>query len=179
MNKNDYSRIKLLVLDADGVMTDGRITYTVWGDELKSFNVHDGAGMKYWKRAGGKLAIITGRKSDSVKRRARELDVDVLRQNCKVKLPVLEKVLAKLSVSGAETAVVGDDLGDLPMMRACGFSAAPSNAVEEIRQHVDYVCGAAGGAGCVREVVELLLKGAEKWDQIMGRYLPGREGNQE
>ena len=179
MNKNDYSKIKLLVLDVDGVMTDGRITFTMLGHELKWFNVHDGAGMKYWSRVGGKLAIITGRKSDVVKQRAKELGVDVLLQNRKQKLPALEKVLAKLDVSADQTAVIGDDLTDLPLMRACGFSAAPSDAVEEVKSHVDYVCRLPGGGGCVREVVELLLKGADKWDLIMARYLPADEGNQQ
>ncbi len=179
MNNNDYSKIKLLVLDVDGVMTDGRITFTMFGDELKWFHVHDGAGMKYWKRAGGKLAIITGRKSDVVKRRAKELGVDVVLQNHKQKLPALKKVLAKLDVSADQTAVMGDDMSDLPLIRACGFSAAPSDAVEDIKPHVDYVCRLPGGGGCVREVVELLLKGADKWDRIMARYSPVREGNQE
>ncbi len=165
--------IKLLVLDVDGVLTDGGIVYTADGQEIKRFDCKDGAGLKYWRRAGGQVAWITGRASDIVSRRAQELGVDVVRQGIKVKRPVLEEVFAELGVSAAQTAVIGDDLPDLPMMYGCGFSAAPADAVEEVASHVDYVCRNDGGRGCVREVIELLLKKSGKWASIMERYLPG------
>ncbi|MBN1554704.1 MAG: HAD hydrolase family protein [Phycisphaerae bacterium] len=178
MNQIDYNRIRLLVLDVDGVMTDGRIILSASGEETKSFCVKDGSGMKFWKRLGGKLAIITGRQSEIVTRRAAELDVDEVRQNRKMKLPALEEVFAAAGVGPEATAVVGDDLPDLPMMRVCAFSACPSDAVEEVRRQADFVCQAAGGRGVVREVVEHLLKRAGTWPRVMERYLPDGEGNQ-
>jgi len=171
MAEMDFSKIELLVLDVDGVLTDGRVTLTGDGDEVKSFHVRDGAGMKYWKRAGGKLAIITGRGSPAVTRRAKELDVDVVRMSAKVKLPVLVEILDELGVPADRTAVMGDDLTDIPLMRHCGFSIAVADAVEEVRQRVDHVTETPGGHGAVREVIEMILKGSGRWDQIMARYL--------
>lgn len=173
----DFTTLKLLVLDVDGVLTDGRIIYTANGDEAKCFNVKDGAGMKYWQRAGGQIAVITGRKSPLVARRADELGVTILREKCLNKLPVLEEVLAELNVSPEETAVIGDDLPDWPMMRHVGFSACPADAVDEVRQAADYLCQAPGGGGCVRETVEYLLRAAGTWDTILQRYLPAKEGS--
>ncbi|MGB2822850.1 MAG: HAD family hydrolase [Phycisphaerae bacterium] len=172
MPETDFAKIELMVLDVDGVLTDGRITLTESGEEVKSFHVKDGAGMKYWQRAGGRMAIISGRGSPAVIRRADELGVSAVRLDAKVKLPVYEELLAELGVSPAETAVIGDDLTDLPLMRSCAFAAAPSDAVEEVRGAAHYVCRAAGGGGCVREVVEHILKKAGKWNEILARYLP-------
>ena len=167
----DYSKIKLLVLDVDGVLSDGRIFMSTSGDEIKAFNVKDGSGMKYWQRCGGMIAWITGRESTLVKNRSMELGINVLRQGCKVKLPVYEEVLAELEISPDQTAVIGDDLPDIPLLTRCGFSAAPADAVEEVRTRVDYICTVAGGEGCVREVVELILKKTGNWEQIMERYI--------
>ena len=177
MREIDYARLELLVLDVDGVLTDGQIMLTGSGDEVKSFDGKDGAGMKYWKRAGGRLAIITGRGSAAVTRRAQELDVDAVRLNAKVKLPAYEEVLAELGVPADRTVVMGDDLPDLPLLRRCAFSAAPADAVEEVRAAVDYVAAAPGGRGCVREVIERVLKQAGTWERILARYLPA-EGEQ-
>ncbi|MCK5114672.1 MAG: HAD hydrolase family protein [Phycisphaerae bacterium] len=167
----DYSNIKLLVLDVDGVLSDGRIFMGASGEEVKAFNVKDGSGVKYWQRCGGLVAWITGRESTLVANRAKELGISVLHQGCKVKLPVYQDVLAELNVAPEQVAVIGDDLPDIPMLMRCGFSAAPRDAVEEVRERVDYICTAAGGEGCVREVVELILKKTGKWDQVMERYL--------
>lgn len=176
MNEIDYGKIRLLVLDVDGVMTDGRIILSASGEETKSFCVKDGSGMKYWKRQGGLLAIITGRESPVVDHRAAELDVDAVRQNRKDKAPAFQEVLAALGVGPEETAVIGDDLPDLPMMRRCAFSACPADAVEEVRRQADYVCRAPGGRGAVREVVEHILRRAGTWEKILQRYLPEGEG---
>ena len=177
MAKTDFAKIDLLVLDVDGVLTDGRVTLTGEGDEIKSFHVRDGAGLKYWKRAGGKLAIITGRGSPAVTRRAKELDVDIVRMNAKIKLPVLEEILEELGVEPGRAAVMGDDLTDIPLMRHCGFSIAVADAVAEVRQRADHVTDTPGGHGAVREVIELILKGSGRWEQIMARYIEG-EGEQ-
>ncbi len=174
----DYEKIRLLVLDVDGVLTDGGVTYTSAGEETKTFYIRDGSALKYWKRAGLSLAWITGRASEAVTRRAAELGADLVRQNCKDKLPVLREVLQELDISADQAAVIGDDLTDLSMIRLCGFSAAPADATTEVLEQVDYVCQKPGGKGCVREVVELLLKGANKWQKIMARYLAADEENQ-
>jgi len=175
MSAIDYAKIELLVLDVDGVLTDGGITLTEDGQEIKTFHVRDGSGMKYWQRAGRKLAMISGRGSPAVLARAEELGVQAVRLNAKDKLPALEEVLADLGVLAERTAVVGDDLPDLPMMRHCGFAAAVADAVDEVRRAAAYVTVRPGGAGAVREVIELILRGSGDWDKIMARYLPGEE----
>lgn len=177
MSEIDYKQLKLLVLDVDGVMTDGRIILSASGEETKFFCVKDGSGMKFWKRLGGTLAIITGRKSDIVANRAAELDVDEVRQNRKDKSPALREVFDATGIGPRQTAVVGDDLPDLPMMRVCAFSACPADAVEEVRQQADFVCRSAGGRGVVREVVEHILKRAGTWKKVMERYQPQGEGH--
>ena len=171
----DLTGIKLLVLDVDGVMTDGRIMLAPNGDEIKAFHVRDGAGMKYWKRAGGKLAVITGRGSAAVLRRAGELDVDFVRLNAKDKLPALNDALAEMDLSPEQVAVVGDDLTDVPMARACGFSAAVADAADELKEVASYTTSLPGGGGCVREVIELILKATGKWPEILKRYFPENE----
>jgi len=172
MAEIDFSRIELLVLDVDGVLTDGRIMLTGDGDEIKAFHVRDGAGMKYWKRAGRKLAIISGRSSPAVTRRAKELDVDAVRLNAKDKLPAFEEVLAELDIPAEKTAVIGDDLPDIPLLLRCAWPAAVADAPEEVRSRAGYVTRLAGGAGCVREVIELILKQAGLWEDILSRYVP-------
>ena len=172
MKAIDCGKIELLVLDVDGVLTDGQIILTPSGEEIKSFNARDGSGMKYWRRAGRKLAIITGRGSRAVAVRAEQLGVDALHMNALTKLPVYEDVLDTLGVGPDQTAVVGDDLPDLPLLLRCGFPVAVADAVEEVREAAAYVTRATGGAGAVREVVELLLKKAGKWGDIMARYAP-------
>jgi len=171
----NLAEIELLVLDVDGVLTDGKIMLTDGGEEIKAFHVRDGAGMKYWKRAGGKLAVISGRGAPAVVRRAEELDVDFLRLNAKNKLPALQEALAELKVTPEQTAVVGDDLTDVPLARVCGFSAAVADAAEELKQVTSYTTKLPGGTGCVREVIELILKAAGKWQGILKRYFPESE----
>jgi 3-deoxy-D-manno-octulosonate 8-phosphate phosphatase (KDO 8-P phosphatase) len=178
MGAIDYNNLRLLVLDVDGVMTDGRIIMSASGEETKAFCVKDGSGMKHWKRLGGSLAIITGRQSDIVGHRASELGVDEVRQNCKMKLPALKEICTATGIGPDATAVVGDDLVDLPMMRICAFSACPADAVEEVQQQADYVCQAPGGRGVVREVVEHILKRAGTWPKVMERYRSNGEDDQ-
>ena len=175
-NDELYARIRLLVLDVDGVLTDGRIVLTGGGEEIKAFHVRDGSGMKYWKRAGGKLAVISGRGSPAIVHRARELDVDAVRLNAKDKLPAYEEILVELGTAPDAAAVVGDDLPDLPLLLRCGLPVAVADAVEEVRRIAAYVPRARGGCGAVREVIERILQRAGKWDSIMERYLPAGGG---
>ncbi len=176
MQEIRYSDIDLLVLDVDGVLTDGRIVLTPAGEEIKSFHVRDGSAMKWWGRVGKKLALITGRGSKAVEIRASDLGVDAYRLNAKDKLPAYKEVLAELGVPPERTAVVGDDLPDLPLLRRCAFPVAVADAVEEVRLQAAYITRANGGEGAVREVIELILKKAGLWEHILSRYIDDGEG---
>ena len=166
----DPADIELLVLDVDGVLTDGRVVLDADGREIKRFSVRDGAGLKYWQRAGGQVAILSGRSSPAVVARAVELGITNVVQNAKQKLPAYEALLERLGMTDARTAVMGDDLPDLPLLRRAGYALAPADAVEDVRAAADYVTAAAGGEGAVREAIEMLLKQAGRWDDIMARY---------
>jgi 3-deoxy-D-manno-octulosonate 8-phosphate phosphatase (KDO 8-P phosphatase) len=128
--------------------------------------------MKYWRRIGGKLAILSGRSSPAIEHRAADLEVDALRLGAKDKLPVFEEMLGELGVSPADTAVMGDDLPDLPLLRICGFSAAPHDAVPEVLREVRYITRATGGRGAVREFIEQIMRPTGQWERILQRYLP-------
>jgi 3-deoxy-D-manno-octulosonate 8-phosphate phosphatase (KDO 8-P phosphatase) len=167
----DYRKINLLVLDVDGVLTDGRIILTPQGDEIKAFNVRDGAAMKWWRRLGKKIALLTGRSSPAVDRRARDLGVDAVRLGAKRKLPDYLELLAELKEKEETTAVMGDDLPDLPLMRSCALAMAPADAAPEVRKAAQYVTKAPGGAGCVRESIEMILQETGEWKQVLQRYL--------
>ena len=164
------SRVSLLLIDVDGVLTDGRIVYAEYGDELKCFDVQDGAGLAFWNRVGLKSAIITARTSRLVKRRAKEMRVDFLAQGCLLKLPYYERVLKRFRVSDEQVCAIGDDLMELPILRRVGFAVAVPNAVDEVKQASHYVTQRAGGHGAVREIVDLILKAKGLRDQILQRY---------
>lgn len=165
------NRIRFLILDVDGVMTDGTIIYTSSGEELKTFNCKDGSGIKYWMRAGHAAGIITGRASAMVSRRAEELDIAFLEMNAKLKLPAFERMIAAAGVTPGETAMIGDDLLDLPILRRVGLPIAVADAVAEVKETAAWVTSAAGGRGAVREAIEHILKTQGRWDDIMARYL--------
>jgi 3-deoxy-D-manno-octulosonate 8-phosphate phosphatase (KDO 8-P phosphatase) len=164
------ARVRLLVLDVDGVLTDGRITYTADGVEVKSFDVRDGSALVFWQRLGGKVAIISGRASNAVDVRALELAIPVVVQGAGDKRAALNEVLATTSSSAAETCAVGDDLPDLPLLRWCGLAVAVADACYEARAAAHHVTRAPGGRGAVREVVELLLRTQGRWDGLVDSY---------
>jgi len=164
--------IKLLVLDVDGVLTDGALVINSDGSESKSFNSLDGHGIRMWRRAGLKVAFLSGRHSEPTQRRADQLELDYCIQDCHDKLPELKKLLKQEKLSANQTAYIGDDLPDLPAIKYVGFGVAVANAVDEAKQHADYVTTRLGGAGAVREVIEYILKGTGKWDELVKRYLP-------
>lgn len=166
--------IKLLVLDVDGVLTDGTVAINADGSGTGFFNALDGHGIRLWRRAGLKVAFLSGRASEAANCRAKELDVDFVFQNCLDKLPVVEKLLEQLRLSPRQVACIGDDLPDLPMIRYAGFGAAVANAVDEVKSCADYVTARRGGSGAVREVIEYVLKKTGRWQQLMNRYLPER-----
>lgn len=149
--------IRMIVLDVDGVMTDGSIYYSSTGDELKRFNVHDGYAIVKAQQHKIAVAIISGRSSAIVQRRAQELGIQEVHQNIANKFKVYEKLKSQFSLQDNEIAYIGDDEPDLEVLRAVGFSAAPSDAVDIVRNNVTYVCTRAGGKGAVREVIDLIL----------------------
>jgi len=170
-DREKISRIKFLILDVDGVMTDGSICYTSSGEEMKCFDVKDGAGLKYWSRAGHAAGIITGRSSGIVPRRAEELGIEYVEMGAKNKLPAFLAMLEAAGVDASETAMIGDDLPDLPLIARAGLGIAVRDAVEEVREAADLVTNKKGGRGAVREVIDYILKVQGRWDGIMRRYL--------
>jgi len=165
------SRIKLLLMDCDGVLTDGRLWLTEDGDEQKSFNAHDGLGLTLLHRAGLKSGIITGRASKAVTRRAAELGVEFVRQGEPDKIAAFEQLLQQAGVAESEVAFVGDDLPDIPIMKRAELAIAVADAVAETRSVAHYVTRAKGGRGAVREVIELILKSQGRWAEVTEGYL--------
>jgi 3-deoxy-D-manno-octulosonate 8-phosphate phosphatase (KDO 8-P phosphatase) len=165
------SRIKLLLMDCDGVLTDGRLWLLENGDEQKSFNAKDGLGLALLHRAGLKSGIISGRKSIALDRRAQELGIGFLRQGDEQKIAAFEEVLHLAGVSEDEVAFIGDDLSDIPLMQRSELSVAVADAVEEARALAHYVTRAEGGRGAVREVVEIILKSQGRWTDLIEGYL--------
>ena len=164
-------KVKLLILDCDGVLTDGRIIMLPDSDETKAFDVKDGHAMVMAQRAGLRIAIISGRKSSVVRARANELGVAHLYEMAWVKTEPYEKVLAEEGLADEEVCYVGDDLVDIPLLRRSGLGVAVADAVEETKQHSHIVTTRGGGRGAVREVIEFILKAQNKWDEAMARYL--------
>jgi 3-deoxy-D-manno-octulosonate 8-phosphate phosphatase (KDO 8-P phosphatase) len=158
LSSTSLRKIKLLLLDVDGVMTDGGIYYSNSGDEFKKFNIQDGYGIVKLRRAGIQAGIITGRTSKLVARRAEDLGISEVHQNLDNKLEVYESIKKRLDLTDANIAYVGDDEFDIPVLDCVGFSAAPANAVPAVKKHVHYICKCRGGNGAVREVIDLILK---------------------
>ena len=154
----NLKHIKLLLLDVDGVMTDGGIYYSDSGNEFKKFNAQDGYGIVKLQRAGIQTGIITGRISKIVKRRAEDLGITEVYQNLDNKIDTYKSIKKKLNLTDANIAYIGDDEFDLAVLKCVGFSAAPADAVPIVTKHVDYVCNRNGGKGAVREVIDLILK---------------------
>ena len=150
-------RIRLLLLDVDGVMTDGGLYYSGKGEQFKKFNVKDGYGIVKLKRFGIPVGIITGRVSSIIVRRAEELGITELHQNLHDKLNAYNRIKKKFGLQDAEIAYVGDDEPDLPVLERVGFSAAPADAVLNVRKVVHYICMRRGGEGAVREVIDMIV----------------------
>ena len=170
---NRAQRIKLLLMDCDGVMTDGRIMLLKNGDEQKTFNVRDGHGIVLFHRAGLRTGIISGRSSSFVQKRAWELGMtqEFVWQGCHNKIETFEDVLIRSELELSEVAFIGDDVTDIPIMQRVGFAVAVADAEEETKQAAHYVTERRGGHGAVREVTDLILKAQGKWDDLMKRYL--------
>jgi 3-deoxy-D-manno-octulosonate 8-phosphate phosphatase (KDO 8-P phosphatase) len=160
-------RIKLLLMDCDGVLTDGRLELLENGDEQKTFHARDGQGIALFHRAGLTTGIISGRTSSAVERRARDLGMAYVRQEAKDKIEALEEILAAAGLEVDQCAYIGDDLADIPVMLRVELAVAVGDAVFETQHAAHYVTGLPGGRGAVREVTDLILKAQGHWHELM------------
>ncbi len=165
--------IRLLVLDVDGVLTDGTLVYGSTGEVVKQFHVRDGLGIRLLMNAGIEVAVVSGRRSEAILARCRELGVreDLVFQGSQDKEAHLDQLERTLRLEDRQVAGMGDDLPDLPLLARVGFAACPSDAVPEVAAACHLVCGAGGGQGAVRELAELLLKGQGRWQDQAGRWI--------
>ncbi|MDD5155359.1 MAG: HAD-IIIA family hydrolase [Candidatus Omnitrophica bacterium] len=163
-------KIKLLMLDVDGVLTDGRIIYDSKGRDLKFFDVHDGMGVYLLKKAGILTLLITAKGSKAIKPRARDMHVEAVFENVSPKTSILAKIMDRYKVKPEQICFVGDDLVDLGLMKKVGFAIAVFNACPEIKQAASYVTLRYGGRGAVREVAESILKSQGRWQEVISSY---------
>lgn len=166
--------IRILLLDVDGVLTDGMVTWDNNGIEQKAFHIRDGLGIKLWAKSGGLTGIVTGRSSHVVAVRAGELDIGIVRQGVGDKKAAVEAILQEQGLDWSEAAFVGDDLPDLACVMACGIGIAVADACRELREAADLVTVAGGGRGAVREVVERMLQARGVWEASVRRYQSGQ-----
>ena len=164
-------KIKLILSDVDGVMTDGGIIYDNQGIEVKRFHVRDGLGIRLWQKCGGRFGIITARNSHIVKVRATELGIEIVRQGFSDKLPAAREIVGEAGLTMDEVCYIGDDLTDLPVLRHVGLSATVADAAGEVREFANYVTETRGGNGAVRETIEFILKAQHRWDDAIAKYV--------
>ena len=163
-------KVKLLVLDVDGVMTDGRITYGNYGDELKNFDVNDGLGIFLTRKSGVKCIILTAKASRVVTKRAKELRIDKVYHNFHYKIEALKLIKKKFKADDEAICFVGDDIIDIPVLKRVGLAVCPPNAMEEVKAIVHMITAKKGGRGAVREVCELIMKAKGTWDKVTKVY---------
>ncbi|HRZ86577.1 MAG TPA: HAD hydrolase family protein [bacterium] len=163
-------KVRIFVTDVDGVLTDGRFILDYAGKELKMFHVHDGAAAKLAASVGFQTVLVSGRRSEVVERRAKELGIRQVYQEADDKWKVVQEFMHKERIGADTICYIGDDLADLPVLRRVGFSVAVGNAVPEVKKAVDYVTERCGGDGAFREVVELVFKAQGRWKEIVERY---------
>jgi 3-deoxy-D-manno-octulosonate 8-phosphate phosphatase (KDO 8-P phosphatase) len=174
--RNKIKLVSHLILDVDGVLTDGRIILDDRGRELKFFDVRDGHGMKLLMRAGLEIIILTGRSSRVVDHRAKELGIKDVHQGARNKIDLYAKILKSKNLTEDKIACMGDDLTDIPILRRSGFSIAPADASDHVKELVDFVTTHRGGRGAVRELCELILHVQGKWNEVTARYSPEAHG---
>jgi len=168
--RSKAAKVRLIALDVDGVLTDGSVVFSSSGDELKSFHILDGMGMRLAMGAGITVAVISGRHSSPVQLRMAELGVGDVMQGVSDKAAALRDLCARRGIGQEQTAFIGDDLNDLPAFAACGFRIAVANAVDEVKRAADVVTNRSGGAGAVREAVELILKAQGRWESVVSGF---------
>ena len=164
-------RIKLIVLDVDGVLTDGRLYIGSDGNEYKAFHTQDGMGISLAKQAGIKTAIITGRKSKAVRKRAEELSFDYVFEGIHDKLETLQKIIDEIGIGFEEVCYMGDDLNDIPILTKVGWPCAPKNAIDFVKNQVAFVAESNGGDGAVREMIDSLLLQKYSQEEIVQLFL--------
>ena len=172
--KEKLRRIKMLLMDVDGVLTDGRFFYLDNGAEAKAFDVKDGFAIRLAELGGLKTGIITGKMSPIVERRAEELGIKECHQGYFNKVEVYKDIKTRLDLFDAEIAYIGDDLFDLGVLKLAGFSACPADAVPEVKEIVDYVTQCSGGRGAVREIIEMVLQARHHWEGLLDKFLEGK-----
>jgi 3-deoxy-D-manno-octulosonate 8-phosphate phosphatase (KDO 8-P phosphatase) len=165
------SKIRLLLFDVDGVLTDGVITLHADGSESKGFHIRDGAAIVWAQRAGLPVGLLSARRSGATEQRAAQLAIRILSQGMHSKLEGYEQILRQTSVAEEAVAYMGDDLLDLPVLARVGLSAAPADAAPEVRARVDWVSKAGGGRGAVRELIEMVLRAQSRWEEVTAPYL--------
>jgi 3-deoxy-D-manno-octulosonate 8-phosphate phosphatase (KDO 8-P phosphatase) len=165
-------RIRLLLFDVDGVLTDGTVVMHADGSESKGFNIRDGAAIVFAQRAGLGVGLLSARSSGATAHRAAQLAVRIVEQGVKSKLKSYEQIARDARLADDEIAYMGDDLLDLPVLARVGLSAAPADAATEVRERVDWVSAQAGGRGAVRELIELILRAQHRWDDVLRQYVP-------
>lgn len=163
-------KIKLIAFDVDGVLTDGMISYTSSGEEVKSFNVRDGHAIKMASRGGLSFAVITGRQSPMVRRRCDELGIELLYQNSKDKYESFQDIIERTGLSAREIAYMGDDVVDLPVINAAGLGCCPSDAAEEVLLCSNLITAASSGNGAARELIFFILRVQGLFEGLMARY---------
>jgi 3-deoxy-D-manno-octulosonate 8-phosphate phosphatase (KDO 8-P phosphatase) len=171
MSLDKLKRIKLLLLDVDGVLTDGSIIYHDTGEETKVFHIKDGLGIRMLMDAGIEVGIVTGRTSKALRHRCENLGISLVFDQVRDKTGLLEVVSREKGVKAEHIAFVGDDLVDIPLMKRVGLSVAVADAHETVLEHADMVTAAQGGAGAVRELCEAILKAQGLWEKILARFL--------
>jgi 3-deoxy-D-manno-octulosonate 8-phosphate phosphatase (KDO 8-P phosphatase) len=164
------SRIRLLLFDVDGVLTDGAVVMHADGSESKGFHIRDGAAIVWAQRAGLTVGLLSARSSGATAHRAAQLAVRIVEQGVKSKLTTYERILRDVKLEDTDVAYMGDDLLDLPVLARVGLSAAPADAAPEVRERVDWVSAAGGGRGAVRELIELVLRAQQRWDDVLRLY---------
>jgi 3-deoxy-D-manno-octulosonate 8-phosphate phosphatase (KDO 8-P phosphatase) len=164
------ARIRLLLFDVDGVLTDGRVVVHADGTESKAFGIRDGIAIVWAQRAGLQVGFLSARMSPTTPHRAAQLGVTIVHQGVLKKLEGYERIVADARVADAEVAYMGDDIVDLAVLTRVGLSAAPADAVDEVRSTVDWVSSAKGGRGAARELIETVLRAQARWDAIVASY---------
>ncbi len=166
------SRVRLLLFDVDGVLTTGEVIMHADGSESKGFHIRDGAAIVWAQRAGLTVGLLSARSSGATSHRAAQLAVRIVEQGVKSKIAAYEQIIRDAKVDDHDVAYMGDDLLDLQVLARVGLSAAPADAAAEVRERVDWVSSVAGGRGAVRELVELVLRAQQRWDDVLRQHLP-------
>jgi 3-deoxy-D-manno-octulosonate 8-phosphate phosphatase (KDO 8-P phosphatase) len=166
------ARVRLLLFDVDGVLTDGVVVMHADGSESKGFHIRDGAAMVWAQRAGLMVGLLSARSSGATAQRAAQLAIRLVMQGVVSKLAAYEKILRDAGLADEAVAYMGDDLLDLPVLARAGVSAAPADAAPEVRERVAWVSAVPGGRGAVREFIELILRAQQRWDTVVREYTP-------